>query len=89
MPIQKCSDQLLIYANLYQHAQNQANSLICSGDMVNLKILPSDWLRKFWPISQEPEFSQMSDLCRNTANNIIFHYRTNSVKINDKIFQYI
>ena len=28
------------------------------------------------------------DLCRNTAN-INFRYRTNSVKINDKVFQYI
>ena len=26
---------------------------------------------------------------QNTANNINFHYRTNSVKINHKIFQYI
>ena len=26
---------------------------------------------------------------RNTANNRNFHYRTNSVKINDRIFQYI
>ena len=50
--------------------------------------MQSDWLRTFWPISQEPEFSQIWDLCRNTANNINFHYRTNSVKINDKIFQY-
>ena len=31
----------------------------------------------------------LRNLCRNTANNINFHYRTNSVKINDKIFQYI
>ena len=52
-------------------------------------MLQSDWLRKFWPISQEPEFSQIWDLCRNIANNINFHYRTNSVKINDKMFQYI
>ena len=49
----------------------------------------AEWLRTFCPISQESEFSQISDLCRNTANNIDFHYRTNSVKINDKIFQYI
>ena len=27
------------------------------------------------------------DLCRNTANNKNFHYRTNSVKTNDQIFQ--
>ena len=42
-----------------------------------------------YPISQEPEFFPIWNLCRNTANNINFHYRTNSVKINDKIFQYI
>ena len=28
-------------------------------------------------------------MCRNTANNTNFHYKTNSVKINDKIFQHI
>ena len=28
-------------------------------------------------------------MCRNTENNINFNYRTNSVKINDQIFQYI
>ena len=31
------------------------------------------------------KFFQNMGLCRNTANNINFHYRTNSVKINDKI----
>ena len=35
------------------------------------------------------QFSQIWDLSRNIANNIHFPYRTNSVKINDKIFQYI
>ena len=39
-------------------------------------------------ISREPEFSQIWDLCRNTVTNTNFHYRTNSVKINDKIVQY-
>ena len=32
-------------------------------------------------------FSQILYLCRNTANNTHFHYRTNSIKINDQIFQ--
>ena len=31
----KFFDQLLIYVNLYQHAKNQAISLICYGDMVD------------------------------------------------------
>ena len=35
------------------------------------------------------QFSQIWDLSRNIANNIHFPYRTHSVKINDKIFQYI
>ena len=86
---EKYSAPLLIYVNLYQHAKNQVISLICSGDMADLKILQSDWLRTFWLVSQEPEFSQIWDLCRNTASNINFHYRTNIVKINDNIFQYI
>ena len=86
-PIQTFSDPLLIYVNLYQHAKNQAISLIYSGDMVDQKILQFDWLRTFWPISQEQNFFQIWDLCRNTANNIDFHYISNSVKIIDQIFQ--
>ena len=40
--------------NLYQHAKNEAVSSICAGEMVvDLKILQSEWLRAFWPISQE------------------------------------
>ena len=63
--------------------KNEAILLISSGDMVDKKILQSDWLRKFWPISQGQKFSQTGDLCRNTANNIYFHCRTNSVNITD------
>ena len=48
-----------------------------------------DWLITFWSRSQKPEFSQIWDFSRNTANNINFHYRTNSVKIDDKLFQSI
>ena len=82
MHTQKMFDQLLIYVNLYQHAKYQATSSICSGDLDHSKILQSDWLRAFWPIFQEPKFSQIWDLCKNTGNNTDVHYRTNSVKIN-------
>ena len=44
------------------------------------------WLRAFWPKHQEHGFSQTLDLCRNTANNKDFHYRTNSVKIMTNFF---
>ena len=73
--------------NLYQHAKNKAITLIHSGDMVDLKILQSDWLRIIWSISQEPNVSQI--FVQNSANNINLNYRTNSVKINDQIFQKI
>ena len=44
--------------------------------------MQSDWLGAFWPISQEQDFFKIWDLCRNTASNKHFHYRTSSVKTN-------
>ena len=83
MPAPVFFDQLLISMNLYQHAKNQAFSPFSPRDTVDLKILQSDWSQAFWPISQEPDFSQVWDLCKNTAVNINFLYRPNSEKIND------
>ena len=85
MPNQKIFNQLLIFMDFYRHAKNEAISSICSAEIVHLKILQSDWLRAFWPIIQEQDLSQILDLCLNPTNNT-FHYRTNSVKINDQIF---
>ena len=45
--------------NLHEYAKNQAFSSFSSRDMVNLKILSSDWSRAFWSISQEPDISQV------------------------------
>ena len=56
MPTSKVFKHLLIFVNLYQQEKNEAVSSICSGEMVDLKILQSDWLRAFWPISQEQGF---------------------------------
>ena len=61
MPYQKTFNQLLIFLNLHQHAKNEAVSLICSGEIVDLKILQSDWLRAFWLIFQEQDFSQIQE----------------------------
>ena len=33
--LESCDQKLLIYVNLYQHAKNQAISVICSGDMID------------------------------------------------------
>ena len=66
------------FLNLYQPAKNHPTSSIFSVDSVN---------DTFWPISLKHNFSQIWDLCRNTSNNIKFHYRTNLVKINNQILQ--
>ena len=63
------------FVNLYQHAKNEAVSSICSGEMLDLKILQSEWLRALWPICQEQNFSQTEGLYRNTVSNTNFHYR--------------
>ena len=77
---QNTFDELLIFVNLYQHAKNEAVSLICNGEIIDLKILKSDGLKAFWSISLEQDFSRMPDLGKSIANNINFDYRTNSVK---------
>ena len=51
--------------NSYQHAKNQAISLICSADIVDLKILLSDWLLVFWPIFLAQDFFKYG-LCAGT-----------------------
>ena len=61
--------KLLFSMNLYQDAKNQAFSLFCSTDTVEIQP------RAFWSISQEPGFSLIWDLCKNTENSINFHYR--------------
>ena len=50
---------------------------------------PAIWLAEniLVHISVTKKYSQTWDLCRNAVDNINFHYRTNSEKINDKIFQ--
>ena len=42
-------NKLLIFVDFFQHAKNQDILSICSGDIVDLKILKSDRLRVFWP----------------------------------------
>ena len=77
--------------NLYQCAKNQAFSSLCPRDLVNLKILKSDWPRAFWLIVISGiRLLQIWDLCKHTANNMNFHYRPKSEKIiNDQFFQSI
>ena len=62
--------------NFYEFKSTWKNDLvssICSGEMVHLKLLETDWLRAFWPIAQDKTFSKRWDLHRNRVNNIRFH----------------
>ena len=87
MIFKKKFNHQISFLNLYLHAKNQANSLFPSQDIAVLRILQSDWLRTFWPISQEPEFSQIWGLRSLFLNHMYFHFRLNPEKVNDKIFE--
>ena len=56
MPTKQFFDQPLVYVNLYQHAKNQAISLICFGNIVDKKILQSDLLSTFWTGTKHSSF---------------------------------
>ena len=58
MPYKKILNQLLIFMNLCQHTKDWAILFICPRDIVDLKILQSDWTREFHLISQKPDFPQ-------------------------------
>ena len=58
---------------LYQYGKNQF-FIFRLRDIVDLNILQTNWPRAFWPISQKPDFSEVWDLCSNTASNIKFLY---------------
>ena len=60
------------FCNLYQHAKNQAFSLICFGEMVDLKVLKSDWLRPFWTISPNKTFPKYRICARTEEIRQIF-----------------
>ena len=48
----KFAINFLISLNFYQCTKNEAVSLNCSGEIMDLKTLQSDWLTVFWPIIQ-------------------------------------
>ena len=72
MPHQTLFNKLLIFVNLYQLIKNKVASSISSGEILDLKVLQSEWLRAFWSICLE-HFFQIEDLYRNTVNNINFN----------------
>ena len=74
MPTQKVS---IIFVNLYRHVKNEAVLSDISGEIVDLKIQQSDWLT-------ESILAYISGT--RFVPNRSFHYRINSVKINNQIF---
>ena len=50
--------QVLISINLCQHSKNQTFRHFVL-DIVDLKILQSDWPGEIWPMSQETDFFKM------------------------------
>ena len=75
MPNQKNFSQFLIFVKLHQHAENEDVPSTCSGEILDLKILQSDWLAEsiLAYISGTRFFTNIG-LSRNTANNKHFYY---------------
>ena len=78
-------NKLLIWMNLYQYKKNQAISSFCSRYIFDLKILQYYWPRAFWHKSEEPDFTQIWNLCNNIAYSVNFHYRPHSERSNDEM----
>ena len=73
----------MAFLNFHQHHKSQFIPLIPSWHTANFWVLrlewphpfltmATPWPREFSPISQEQNFSQVWDLCKNTAININF-----------------
>ena len=52
--------------------------------MIHLETLQSDWLRGFWPISQEQDFFQR--ICAGTQQIKMFHIELTQLKLMTKFF---
>ena len=57
--------------NLYQHAKHQVISLIVSGEIVDLKILQSDWLSAFSQIQDFPKYKMCAGTQQMISNFIM------------------
>ena len=90
MPTPKFFYQLLIYVNLCQHVKIRLfHWFVLEIWLIKKSCNLIGW-EHFGPYLRNQNFPTY-EICPgwNTANIINFQYRTNSVKINDTIFQYI
>ena len=72
MPTQKNFGQLLIFVNLYQHAQNQFIPSVRSSDTVNFRIPSHDWPHPFLTMPTPKTFkSILMKLYQHVKNKLI------------------
>ena len=83
MPTPIFFNQLLISMNLYQNAKNRGFLSVLHRGIVDLKMLQPDWPIAFWNVSYKPDFSQIWDLSKNTANIKNFTIEQIQKKIKD------
>ena len=74
--LKKNFEQLLIFVNLYHHAKNQFILPAHSSDMVNFRVLLSDWPHPFLTIPTQKNFQMHFNLrefvkaCKKSVNCI-------------------
>ena len=64
IPTQKLFDQLLVFANLYQHAKKSFTSSVHSSDTVNFRVLQPDWPHSFLIMLTTKSFNHLL-ICMN------------------------
>ena len=72
-PSQHCCSQILPSIDDYLQVKNLRPLLISSRYIDDKTILQSDWLRAFWVITVEQDFSQKCSFYRIISNIIINH----------------
>ena len=85
-PNPKIFNWLFIFVNLYQQAKNEAVSSICSEEVDDLQKSSNLIGCEHFGLYLKNKTFPKHRICAGTQkNNINFHYRTNSVKINDQM----
>lgn len=78
---------MLLFLGDYLHAPNKMYRCFPPRDIDDQRILRSDWMRAFWPVTCQTNFSQLQILYRKTKNFKVFQFRLLPAKSNEKKYE--
>ena len=78
---------MLLFLGDYLHAPNKMYRCFPPRDIDDQRILRSDWIRSFWPVTCQTNFSQLQILYRKTKNFKVFQFRLLPAKSTEKKYE--